>query len=250
MTVVLGFSGKKQSGKDTLMNNISPLLKGTVKKYNFADGLKNFLVDVMGLRHDQVWGTEEQKNTKTIYLWENLPEFIRWENGGRWVDYGGKDLIQQLPLFEKSIGTGDFSVEKLYANLRSSDIKPANLKSGPMTGRELMQVMGTDICRRMFSQHIWVHATFRSIAKDNVDFAIIPDLRFPSELQGVQQHNGYVVRLTRNVIVGDEHPSETSLDGFDWSRLGDRALLVPNNLNIEETRVFTWDWLSNKLETQ
>jgi hypothetical protein len=248
MTVVLGFSGKKQSGKDTLLNNIKPLLNGTVKQYNFADGLKNFLVDVMGLRQEQVWGTEEQKNTKTTYLWENLPEFIRWENGGRWVDYGGKDLVQQLPLFEKSIGHNDFSPEKLYANLRATSMKPINLKSGPMTGREIMQVMGTDICRRMFSQHIWVHATFRLIAKDNVDFAIIPDLRFPSELQGVQQHNGLVVRLTRNIIHGDEHPSETALDGYEWSRLGDKVLLVPANLNIEETKDFTWNWLSQKLE--
>ena len=247
MTIVLGFSGKKQSGKDTLLSNICPMLSGTVKQYNFADGLKNFLIDVMGLRHEQVWGTDEQKNTKTTYLWENLPEFIRWENGGRWVDYGGKDLVQQLPLFEKSMGHNDFSIEKLYWNLKLSSVKPANLRSGPMTGREVMQVMGTDICRRMFSQHIWVHATFRAIAKDNVDFAVIPDLRFPSELQGVQQHNGLVVRLTRNVMADDEHPSETALDNYDWSRLGSQALLVPNNLDIQGTKDFVWNWLSGKL---
>lgn len=247
MTVVLGLSGKKQSGKDTLLQNIAPLLKGTVKQYNFADGLKNFLVDVMGLRHEQVWGTDEQKNTKTNYIWEHLPFFIRWENGGRWVDYGGKDLVQQLPSFEKAIGHNDFAVETLYWNLKSSNINPINLKSGPMTARELMQVIGTDVCRRMFSQHIWVHATFRAIAKDNVDFAIIPDLRFPSELVGVEQHGGLVVRLTRCTPHEDHHPSETALDGFDWKRLGDRGLLVPNDLAIAETRDFVWSWLSQKL---
>ena len=248
MTTVLGLSGKKQSGKDTLLANLAPLLHGTVKQYNFADGLKNFLVDVMGLRHEQVWGTEEQKNTKTTYLWENLPEFVRWENGGRWVDYGGKDLVQQLPLFEKSLGHNAFSVEKLYWSIKSSNIAPINVKTGPMTARELMQVMGTDVCRRMFSQHIWVHATFRQIAKDNPDFAIIPDLRFPSELQGVQQHDGLVVRLTRNNTHNDQHPSETALDNFDWTRLGENALLVPDNLNIEETRDFVWNWLSQRVE--
>lgn len=247
MTKVIGFSGKKQSGKDTLLNNISPYLQGTVKQYNFADGLKNFLIDTMGLRYEQVWGSDEQKNTKTNYLWEYLPLFIRWENGGRWVDYGGKDLVQQLPSFEKSIGHNDFTPEKLFWSLRSSNITPTNLKSGPMTGRELMQVMGTDICRRMFSQYIWVHSTFRAITKDNVDFAIIPDLRFPSELAGVEQHNGLVVRLTRSTHYEDQHPSETALDGFDWTRLGDKVLLVPDNLDIEQTRDFTWNWLSQKL---
>ena len=124
MTTVIGFSGKKQSGKDTLLANIKPMLQGSVKQYNFADGLKNFLIDVMGLRYEQVWGTEEQKNSKTTYLWENLPDFIRWENGGRWVDYGGKDLVQQLPLFEKSLGFADFTPERLFWNLKCSNIKP------------------------------------------------------------------------------------------------------------------------------
>lgn len=251
MTIVLGFSGKKQSGKDTLLNNISSMLQGTVKKYSFADGLKNFLVDVMGLRPEQVWGTDEQKNSKTQYLWENLPEFIRWENGGRWVEYCGS-LEQQLPLFENSIAsTNRFSPEKIYWGLKSKGndaCSPIKLRSGHMSGRELMQVFGTDMCRRMFSQFIWVHSTFRAIQKDNADFAIIPDLRFPSELQGVESCGGLVVRLKRDVSQGDEHPSETSLDNYDWSRLDGNILLVPSELNIEETKEFVWNWLSGKLE--
>jgi hypothetical protein len=256
MTVVLGFSGKKQSGKDTLLTGLSPYLSGTVKKYSFADGLKTFLVDVMGLRPDQVWGTDEQKNSKTTYLWEHLPEFMRWENGGRWVDFGGPELQVQLPLFENSIGINEFSPERLYWSLRAGSnsqqpgFVPFNLKNGAMSARELMQVMGTDICRRMFSQHIWVHATFRTIAKDGVDFAIIPDLRFQSEIQGVMSRGGLIVRLMRDVSQGDEHPSETALDGYDWSSLGERVLVVPPELGIDDTKEMVWNWLSTKLETK
>ncbi len=251
MTIVLGFSGKKQSGKDTLVNNISPLLVGTTKKYSFADGLKNFLVDVMGLRHEQVWGTEEQKNTKTIYLWDKLPEYMRWENGGRWVEFSDT-IEQQLPLFENTISSNKFSPEKAYWDLvhSGSSISPIKLKTGAMTGRELMQVLGTDICRRMFSQYIWVNSTFKAIERDNVDFAVIPDLRFPSELQGIKNAGGLVIRLTRNTANGDEHPSETALDDYDWGSLNDNVLLVPDSLGIEETRDFAWDWISKKLETK
>jgi len=253
MTIVLGFSGKKQSGKDTLLTSISPMLNGTVKRYSFADGLKNFLVDIMGLRHEQVWGTDEQKNSKTSYLWENLPEFIRWENGGRWVEYCGT-LDQQLPLFENSIAsTNNFSPEKIYWGLKSKNneaCSPTKLRSGHMTGRELMQVFGTDMCRRMFSQFIWVHATFRAIEKDNADFAIIPDLRFPSELQGVKSCGGTVIRLTRDVSQGDEHPSETALDDYDWSSLENNVLLVPGDFDIEQTKEFVWKWLSVRLESR
>lgn len=247
MTLVLGLSGKKQSGKDTLLTNISPHLDGVVKKYSFADGLKNFLVDVVGLKPEQVWGTDDQKNSKTNYLWEHLPEFMRWENGGRWFDIENTNMETQMPFLEGLMNTDGFSPEKIYWSLKNSDvINPIKLKSGTMTGREIMQVFGTDICRRMFSQHIWVHATFRAINKDKADYAIIPDLRFPSELQGVENNGGLVVRLTRNVKIGDEHPSETALDNYDWSKLGDRVLIVPSELNAEETKDFVLDWLLKK----
>lgn len=247
MTIVIGFSGKKQSGKDTLLTNITPFLEGTVKKYSFADGLKNFLVDIMGLRPEQVWGTDEEKNSFTNYRWENFPEFMRWENGGRWIDFGGKNLVNQVPLLERHLGNEDFLPEKLYWSVKKSkSIIPINLKTGFMSGRELMQVFGTDICRRMFSQYIWVDATFRLILKEKVDYAIIPDLRFPSELQGVQSYKGLVVRLTRNIAQGDEHPSETALDDYNWTSLGDRVIVVPD-LGIEETRDVVLKWLKEKI---
>jgi len=251
MTFILGISGKKQSGKDTLLANIGPKLNGLVKKYSFADGLKNFLVEVMGLSQEQVWGTDEQKNTITNYTWENIPEFIRWENGGRWVSYSDGAIKAQLPFFEEALakqGRIWFSPERLYWELALSKNNPINLKTGKMSARELMQVFGTDICRRMFSQYIWVNATFNLIKKDKVDFAVLTDLRFPSELSGVCSNNANVVRLTRDVSKGDQHPSEIALDNYNWNSLGDKVLIVPNNLNIDETADFVWSWLSTKIE--
>jgi hypothetical protein len=249
MTTIIGLSGKKQSGKDTLLLNLTPHFRGITKKYSFADGLKNFLVDVMGLEPDQVWGTDEQKNSLTQYAWESIPEYIRWENGGRWVRYKEGNFFHQLPLLETKISCNEVSVESFFWNIKNSiSVEPVRMKSGQMKARELMQVFGTDVSRRMFSQLIWVDATFRAIKKDNPDFAIITDVRFPSEINSVLNSGGIVVRLTRNILF-DEHPSETALDDYNWDSCNKKSIIiVPGNLNAEETKNYVWGNLSSRLE--
>ena len=44
-----------------------------VKLYSFADGLKQLCIDFFSLKPDQVYGTDEQKNTLTKILWEDMP---------------------------------------------------------------------------------------------------------------------------------------------------------------------------------
>ncbi len=66
---ILGFSGKAQSGKDTvtafLIRNRKELFNGTVARYAFADELKLFCMGYLGLTYDQVYGSEAMKNTLT-----------------------------------------------------------------------------------------------------------------------------------------------------------------------------------------
>jgi len=206
MTKILGFAGKKQSGKNTCCNflqmlkfheygvcknaslneqgqiivsdlfgetvsgyewiplteeyvDISQLLEnfGACKIYAFADVLKEFAVDVLGLEHNQVYGTNEEKNSPTHLLWENMP-------------------------------TGN--------------------NKGSMTGRQVLQYFGSDICRKMY-ENIWFDACIRRIRKDNPDLALISDVRFPNEIKGVQDEGGIVFGLPRDIVNGkDTHSSE------------------------------------------
>jgi hypothetical protein len=206
MTKILGFAGKKQSGKNTCCNflqmlkfheygvcknaslseeghilvsdlfgetvsgsdwiplteeyvDISQLLEnfGACKIYAFADVLKEFAVDVLGLEHNQVYGTNEEKNSPTHLLWENMP-------------------------------TGH--------------------NKGPMTAREVLQYFGSDICRKMY-ENIWFDACIRRIRKDNPELALISDVRFPNEIKGVQKEGGIVFGLPRDIVNGkDTHSSE------------------------------------------
>lgn len=77
MTKIIGFAGRKQSGKTTCSEfiartYISRMYGQRAKIYNFADPLKNDIcINILGLTHDQCYGTDNHKNTYTQCYWNN-----------------------------------------------------------------------------------------------------------------------------------------------------------------------------------
>ena len=242
MTVILAVSGKKQSGKDTLLSHISPVLSkiGTVKNYSFATPLKEWLISTLGLKWEQVWGTDEQKNSLTPYKWENLPAFIRWINSKErcFLDREGNTCSTRD--VEYITSEEAFITKCEWGNIALC------LRSGFMTAREVMQVMGTDVMRKMFSDSIWVDTLQRTIDKERPDFALISDMRFPSEFNSLHKNGAKIIRLMRDVSGGDQHPSEVALDGWDWNSHPD-VLVVSSDSDIEQTRLLAMNWLTKMI---
>lgn len=209
-TLIIGASGKKQSGKNTMCDGLEEWIKvkygENCKTYSFADALKEKVcMEVMGLTREQCYGSDEDKNTLTSYTWERLPYEVREEN---------------------HLG---------YEQLSTWSWMHKILPKGQMTAREVMQVVGTDIFRKYFDDSIWVNATFRSIQKESYPFALISDVRFPSEVEGIVKENGFVIRLLRDVCEADSHSSEKALDDYDWESVKKNAFLVDNSeMSIEE----------------
>jgi len=244
VTKILGLSGKKQSGKNTAANFIVghemvslgvvdsmrinhkgklvvPALVGDeikegvldldnpkvqpwlrehvspfVKLYSFADKLKEFCIDVLGFSFEQCYGTDDDKNTLTHLRWEDMPGVVTNEK-----------------LFDK--------VVKLLKNPVTQDeyFQPVYHEPGRMTAREVLQYFGTNVCRKMYG-NVWADATVRHIAAENVPLAVVTDVRFPNEVEAIQNTQGKVIRFTRAPFAGDEHQSEKALDKevFDWSK--------------------------------
>ena len=217
MKPIIGLSGTKQSGKNTVGTAISHWYSMEncctgEYEYSFADPLKEFLINTMGLTRDQCYGSDDDKNSETKYMWDNLPMHIR-------LNYSDEDL--DVTLHENE--------ETTFMALP---------RTGSMTAREMMQVFGTDIMREMFDDGIWVNATMLKIRNNNPDIAIITDTRFRSEVSAILgEQNAYIIRLTRSPNnQEDRHSSEIDLDGYDWSACGDRVLVIDNqNMTIEET---------------
>ena len=84
--------------------------------------------------------------------------------------------------------------------------------SGPMTAREFMQFLGTDVMRKMFSP-IWVNSTINRIKKEKSNIALIADVRFPNEADAIFNSGGVNIRLHRDTNI-DRHSSELALDDY------------------------------------
>lgn len=173
---------------------IDPVLK----IYSFADPLKKLCVDILGLSHEQCYGVDEQKNTPTNLRWEDMPGVTCLPD------------TEWTPIFDSN-----------YDNSRINDTcEQLGLyyhTSGFMTGRQVMEHVGTSIFRKMYSD-VWVNATINQIKQDNSKLAIICDCRFPNEVEAIKRIAGKVVRLTRDPF-SSSFSSEAALDSdkYDWN---------------------------------
>tara|TARA_Y100001951_G_C11257977_1_gene250648 strand:- start:190 stop:951 length:762 start_codon:yes stop_codon:yes gene_type:complete len=213
MTQIIGFAGKKQSGKNTACNfilaaKIAELgiskssrlnkkgeieitdifddsisneewfefkpphvdvqnlfdneLGKFIKLYSFAEKLKQMSIDILGLKEEQVFGSDKQKNSKTHINWKDMP------------------------------GESD--------------------RSGLMTAREVLQYLGTDIFRSIY-KNVWVDACLRQIETEASELALISDVRFENEVTAIQNKGGLVIGLKRSPYKkSDKHASETQVE--------------------------------------
>lgn len=89
-------------------------------------------------------------------------------------------------------------------------------------GRTILQKIGTDIVRKRHPE-FWVEigALFMKVFQEDYDYFLIPDCRFPDEIDMMCQEfdtiSVHVERIGHVNKLSDEqrlHPSETALDGY------------------------------------
>jgi len=73
--MIIAFAGRKQSGKTTcsefVANVFTGNLLGEAHIYNFADPLKQLCIDILGLSHQQCYGSDTDKNELVDCYWNN-----------------------------------------------------------------------------------------------------------------------------------------------------------------------------------
>jgi hypothetical protein len=65
-----------------------------------------------------------------------------------------------------------------------------------LTPRLMLQLWGTEVCRRGFHDDIWI-ASLQNKLRNSNDDVVISDCRFPNEIKGIRAAGGYVVRVKR-----------------------------------------------------
>lgn len=203
---LIGISGKKTSGKDTVgkiiqilmqsphfnTNGVVSFLKRQVfppsfEIKKFADTLKDMMCLLIGCTREQL-EDEEFKNTILSEEWWYY-KTIGLSNTYKLTSYLDNNITKEdLPIYNER-----------YL------IKP--------TPRLLMQQLGTECGRDILHPNLWVISLMSKYKKDSN--WIITDMRFPNEVEAVFQKQGLLLRIeSKRCNLEDIHPSETALDNF------------------------------------
>jgi hypothetical protein len=226
--MILGISGRKQSGKSTTGNFIVSLYLARlgVSTQVDLDGEGRIIVsDLFGdTNYQGVLDTSVRKNDFMLNkLYDLLDRHVKIYS---FADPLKQDICMNILglTYEQCYGS-DEDKNQL------TDLTWPN-SADRMTSRDIMQYVGTDIFRKMKSD-VWVSATINRINKEKPQLALITDCRFPNEVSSIRDAGGSVMRLTRNPFHSD-HLSETILDesNYDWSNFD--YLCYNDDMNIYE----------------
>ena len=225
-TKIIAFSGKKQSGKNTCANFIYSKYLGNLKiskKININNDGQIIVSDIYGKTEYSGIFNPCETDTNDYLITKCFNAISPYIKLYSFADPLKKDIcINILGLtHEQCYGTDDHKNQLVDCYWPS--------KNSKMTAREVMQYVGTDILRSI-KQNVWTDAIIAKINRDQPQLAIITDCRFPNEVECIQNNNGVVVRLTRNIYDSD-HISEKILDeeNYNW----DQFDYILDNRNID-----------------
>ena len=66
----------------------------------------------------------------------------------------------------------------------------------PITPRSVLQLWGTEVCRRGYHDDIWI-ASLENKLRNSKDDVVITDCRFPNEIKAIKNAGGRVIRVVR-----------------------------------------------------
>lgn len=245
--MIIGVSGKKGSGKNTVANILHGIVlknKGLVKDWTLGSS-GELIVNTDNSNGVNGWGELSiyRKDPEYIsYAEHNMWPYVKiysFADSLKWIcthlfeiphecvwgTDDQKNQVQKHLLWENMPGTIDPDLHKAcMKNHYGQGIKEFALEhtqkgTGPMTAREFMQFFGTDIMRKIWSP-VWIRSCISRILSEGSELAVICDVRFPDEASAIEAAGGFVIRLTRNVKQ-DEHVSETALDTYSFKHVID-----------------------------
>jgi hypothetical protein len=231
---IVGISGRKQAGKNTVANYInghSLKNKGMIKDF-FIDEDGNLVINTEDSSGQSGYGIFDV--TRKDY------QFVEYAERNLWPFVKVYHFAD--PLKEMAINLFGLNADNIYGKdeqknqptpmtWESMPTNPNN-KSGNLTHREFLEYFGTNVIRQI-KWDVWSEYTLKRVANEGSELSIIPDVRFPNEVEAIQKAGGKVIRLTRNIFNSDAD-AEVALDknNFDWNKFD--SIIDNNNISIQE----------------
>lgn len=137
-----------------------------------------------------------------------------------------KDVISILMSWDRNLLQGSTIESRNWRE--QPDEFWSNVVGYPITPRQIMQKIGTDLLRNQFSKSIWIASLFAKYQNKHENSVIlITDCRFPNEIDAVEQKNGLIVQISRESDPKDYtnlHESE-----YAWKNYAKQPINIYNN---------------------
>lgn len=198
--MIIGLSGKAQSGKDTVYK----MIVYAIHYWRYYNRMKQ-------------GGFVEFKEDYSLEHMKQCEDFIKGPNQGVFKYSFAYYLKAGLAVI-CDCNASDFE---------SIDFKNSKVPWLDITYRELLQKFGTAI-RNEVCGDFWVKAVFKDINLDDQNINVFTDVRFKSEAVAVKERGGVLVRINRKDAGAGNHVSETELDDYKFD------IIINNDGNLED----------------
>lgn len=192
---IIGFAGRKRSGKTTLALLLKDEENAVV--ITIANYLKRLCCQLMNMSFEELIIKKDND-----YTFDIVPD-------NTWYQIIDK---------ETNIG-----IENIKKELNGTHI--TNI-------RQLLQVIGTDVIRK-YNEDWHVNKMIEEIDSYPIDrLIVIDDVRFPNERKAILERFGRVFFIVRpNVSEVSNHASETALK---WQNFNLEDVIINNNISLEK----------------
>lgn len=209
--IVIGISGQKQTGKDTVASMINYILYKGITKADYYDWFARKSIYDNQFKYCIIHFADANKDICSILFGidRKLFDDAKYKDV-YFYDLDDKRFIIELTNKHREITIHDLSQDwdlKFFIHsIRNNNQIPC------IKLRTILQYIGTEIGRRRLWDDIWVDITLRKISDIILKYkwCIIPDVRFKNEHNGIKKysaHKTYTIRIERNEIKA-EHSSE------------------------------------------
>lgn len=217
--LIIGVAGKKNSGKDTVASMINYITTVGLSRCKYAEWITNRANYDISQQDRIIHFADNLKKVLSIMF--NIPLecfYNRTYKDELYYDFESGNFINQEKInkypkqyfiIEKADENGGIA---FYFNLLVPNIV--------IKLRTLLQIVGTDICKKHINENIWIRSTIKEAINIALgrNICIIPDVRFMSESNAI--HNvppyGVVLLINRNTKEIDSHESEIINVEYDY----------------------------------
>jgi hypothetical protein len=216
---IIGIAGSAKAGKSTCANFI---VGRRMKNIGMIDEFHLNKHGKLMVVADEIQEDQSIKKVTREFESKNSvrnPEFELWAQQDLWPNVKIYSLADPLKFFlmdtfgltlEQCFGGDKYTpTEVLWERVQF--LPGVTKKKGPMTARELMEVVGSCFVRQL-GESTFVDAALRKIYAEQPDLAIIDDVRADFEAAAIQQASGKIIRLTRGL---SKNISEQTIDSIE-----------------------------------